>query len=116
LRMHDHEDVEIFVDLIGIFAKLAHRELVAHLGEDGPGRGRALSHHRIAEGTRHGKRADKPDYFLLWILEPGDEMRHVIFEEALAIRLEEGDNLLVVGAIGAGKAEIDLIAFVPEGN
>ena len=40
-----------------------------------------------------------------------DELGQVVFEKALALRLEEGDDLLVVGRVGGGEAKIDLLAF-----
>ncbi len=43
-----------------------------------------------------------------------DELRQVVFEEALALGLEEGDGLLVVGRVGGGEAEIDLLAALVE--
>ena len=38
----------------------------------------------------------------------------IVLEEALPLRREEGDNLLVVGRVGAGQAEIDLLALCVE--
>ena len=35
----------------------------------------------------------------------------IVFEKALPLRREEGDDLLVVGRVGAGQAEIDLLAL-----
>ena len=43
-----------------------------------------------------------------------DQLRQVVFEELLALRLEEGDGLQIVGRVGRGEAEIDLLAALIE--
>ena len=43
-----------------------------------------------------------------------DELGEVVFEEALALGLEERDHLLVVGRVGGGEPEIDLLAALVE--
>ena len=43
-----------------------------------------------------------------------DELGQIVFEEALALGLEEGDDLLIVGRVGGGEAEIDLLAALVE--
>jgi hypothetical protein len=45
-----------------------------------------------------------------------DELRQIIFEEPLSLRLEERDHLLVVGGIGRGETKIDLLTALVEGD
>ncbi len=39
-----------------------------------------------------------------------DQLRQIVFEEALALGLKERDDLLVIRRVGCGEAEIDLLA------
>ncbi len=43
-----------------------------------------------------------------------DELRQIVFEEALALRLEERNDLQIVGRVRGGEAEIDLLAALIE--
>ena len=43
-----------------------------------------------------------------------DQLGQIVFEKALALGLEERDDLLVVGRVGRGEAEIDLLAALIE--
>ena len=44
-----------------------------------------------------------------------DHLGEVVFQEALALGLEERDQLLVVGGVGGDQAEIDLLAALIDG-
>ena len=45
-----------------------------------------------------------------------DEAGQIIFEQALAVGRKEGDDLLVVGRVGAGQTEKHLLTLLIEGH
>src|SRR5258708_5946901 len=64
--------------------------------------------HRVAIERQE---ADQPDHGPLREGEHMHDASEVVFEQALALRCEERDRLLVIGRIGAGETEIDLLAL-----
>ena len=110
-RMDQHQHVDRRRDRL-----LAHRqhldvEELLDLAHDHP-RLHLLPLHRHAAVDLHAR--DDPDLGLLRVRELVDELRHVIFEEALALRREEGNHLLVVRAVGRHKPEVALLALRAE--
>jgi hypothetical protein len=78
-----------------------------------------MAYHRAALHRRHDvaferQRGHQPDHRLLREGEAVHQLGQVVFEEALALGLEERDGLLIVGRIGGGKPEIDLHAALVE--
>src|SRR6185437_7583983 len=45
-----------------------------------------------------------------------DELRDVVLEEALLVRVEEGDGLLAVGGVGSRETEVELGAGLVDGG
>ena len=43
-----------------------------------------------------------------------DELCQIVFEKTLAVGRKESDDLLIVGRVGGGEAEIDLLALFIE--
>ena len=60
--------------------------------------------------------ADQPDDGLFREGEGVHQLGQIVFEKALALGREERDDLLVVGRIGRGEAEIDLVASLSSGT
>ncbi len=107
LRMDEHEHADIRRDLGGVTVDRAHVEELLHLGVDDPGVALLAG---PAEGALQRQRGQKADGLLLHAGEVEDQLGEVDFEEALALGLEEGDDLFLVGAVDAGETEIDELA------
>ena len=60
--------------------------------------------------TIHGQLADQTNYLLLRVSEIVEGARQVVFEERLALILEKGDDLRVIGSVCRRHAEIQAIA------
>jgi hypothetical protein len=113
LRMHQHQHVDIARNRVEIGAERFDGVELLHLFEHDVRHQRATLHrrHQVAfEWQLRGETNDR----LVRIGKAGDELRQVIFEESLAIRLKERDDRLVVSRIGAGEAEINLLAALIE--
>ena len=61
-----------------------------------------------------GKLLIKPDHGLLRKGQAVDELGQIVFEKALALGRKERDDLLIVGRVGRGEAEINLVALAVE--
>ena len=113
LRMDDHQHVDVVRHLVDVGRDRLHVvELLQLLDHD-------IGHHRAALHRRHQvaferQRRHQPDHRLLREGEAVDQLGQIVFEEALALGLEERDDLLVVGRVGGGEAEIDLLAALVE--
>jgi hypothetical protein len=75
--------------------------------------------HRAAAHRRHDiaferQAGDKTHGGALRHREIVNEARQIIFEEALALGREEGDDLLIVGGVGAREAKEHLLALLVE--
>ena len=86
-------------------------DALAQLVHDDLGMGRAALHlgHHVAFELQC---RDQPDHLALREGERLDQLGQIIFQELLAIGLEEGDGVGVVGRIAGGQAEIDLLAIL----
>ncbi len=110
LRMRQHQHVDIGRDRIDIGGERLDRVELLQLLHHGHRLRRAAAHHRH-HVTFERQGADQADHGLLWNGQVVDELSQIVFEKALALRLEESDDLLVVGRIGRGQPEIDLLAL-----
>ncbi len=109
LRMHEHQHIDIGRDRIDIGGQRLDRIELLQLLHDGHRLGRTAAHHRHHVAfERQG--ADQPDHRLFRKRQAVDELGQIVFEKALALGLEERDDLLVVGRVGRGETEIDLLA------
>ena len=78
--------------------------------------------HRLARlAPHHGhhvalerQRADHPDYSLFWHGKGVDQLCQIVFEKAFALGRKERNDLLIVGRIGGGEAEVNSIALAVE--
>ena len=70
----------------------------------------AHRHHHRARIAIERQRRHHADHRPLRIRQVIDQLGQVVFQEAFALRLEEGDGALVVLQVGAGEAEIHLHA------
>ena len=106
LRIDEHEHAHVGADGGRVRLQRAYVEELLRLRVDHPGL-RRLSALRI-EAARHGQGGEPGDHRLRRMRELIDELRDVVLEEALLVRVEEGDRLLAVGGIGAGEPEVEL--------
>ena len=101
--MDDHQDVDIVRDAALAFVDRLDLEGLLDLVHDRPGLLHAALH---AEGAVDRQAGDQADDLLLHaqaVDQPGD----VVFDEALAGRMEEGDLFFRIHRVGPGEAEID---------
>ena len=113
LRMHQHQHIDIGrdrieacrqrLDLVELLQLLDHRHRLA----------RPALHHR-RHVTFERQAADQADYGLLRKGQAVDELGQIVFEKALALGRKERDDLLIVGGVGRGEAEINLVALAVE--
>ena len=113
LRMHQHQDTDVGGHRVELGAdRLNLGELTQLLdNRHRPHRAAAHRRHDIAF-ERQARR--KPDRGALRDREIVDEAGQIVFEEAFALRREEGDDLLIIGRVGAGEAKEYLLTLLVE--
>ena len=103
--MNDHQEIVVLGR--NVFDAAAYRldlEKLLHLLDDGP-------RFVLLDGIRiDGQKGHQADNLLLRIGEIEHQTREVVFEIPLALGIEEGDDLLIIGTVGSGEAEINLLA------
>ncbi len=109
LRMHEHQHIDIGRDRIDVGGQRLDRIELLQLLHDCHRLGRTAAHHRHHVAFER-QRADQADDRLLGKRQAVDELGQIVFEKALALGLEERNDLLVVGRVGRGETEIDLLA------
>ena len=109
LRVHEHQHIDIGRDRIDVGGQRLDRIELLQLLHDRHRLGRTAAHHRHHVAFER-QRADQPDHGLLRKRQAVDELGQIVFEKALALGLEERDDLLIVGRVGRGETEIDLLA------
>jgi len=109
LRMHEHQHIDVGRDRIDVGGQRLDRIELLQLLHDGHRLGRTAAHHRHHVAFER-QRADQPNHRLLWKSQAVHELGQVVFEKALALGLEERNDLLVVGRVGRGEPEINLLA------
>ena len=113
LRMHHHQHVDIGRDLVDVGRQSLDIVDLAQLADDRQ-RLALLALQRRGRVNNKRQRAHQPDHRALREGERVDQPRQIVFEKPLALGVEERDDLLVVGRVGAGEAEIDRLALVVE--
>ena len=113
LRVHQHQHIDIRRDYVDVGVERLDLVELLQLVDDRHRPARpALHHGRHVALERQG--ADQPDDGLFRDGQGVDQLGQVVFEKALALGREKRDDLLVVGRIGRGEAEINLVAFAVE--
>ena len=101
--MHQHEHVDFRIDARGRRVHLADFGEFLDPVDNGPGRDRFARARVVAFGDI--KPGHDPDHGRVGIHQRPDETRDIVFEEALALGLEELDDLDAIGAVGRDQAE-----------
>ena len=105
------QHVDIGVDLGGVGLQRAEVEELAHRRHDAVGARLTAHRHLQAAGAEFERQAgDQSDQRLLRVGEPKDQLGQVILQELFLFRLEERDDLGLVGRVGADQAEIEQLA------
>jgi hypothetical protein len=102
--MHQHQYVDIFVDVIEIRRQGAHVEQLLQLSVDGPGLAH-LSGLGI-ELSLQTDRTQQADHRLFRRAELLDELRHVVFQKFFPIGREIRDGGTAIGRVGSRQAKI----------
>ena len=113
LRMHQHQHVDIGRDHVDVGGQRLDLVELLQLVDDRHRPARPALHHRHHVALER-QRADQPDDGLFREGQGVDELGQIVFEKALALGREKRDDLLVVGRIGRGEAEINLLALAVE--
>jgi hypothetical protein len=108
LGMHDHQHVDVVVDVIHIGGQRADREELLDLRQDGPWFAHP-ARHRI-ELALHRQGTHQSDHGLLGCAQFVDELGHVVFQELLPVALEFRNRGAAVRRVRARQTEIQRVA------
>ena len=105
--MRQDKKVDVLTQLLRQY-ELADRKVLLHVGDNRPRLARHAAHLRsyVAE---HGGAGPNPDPGRIGVLQFRDHPGEVVFEEAITLELEHGNDTLGVTLL-ADQAEVDLIA------